>query len=306
MISISSIFAFSLSRLQRAAAVITAVVGLLTLRTPSVSAADIPSPASGVIYPFAMCSNGNFFTNKAYPPALLNAGANRVRLDLGFSTVRQKPGDDPSAWNWDSMEAARKIHAANPTLELLPLLSYGTEWAADTKWNPKPGEIANPPRGMEVMPPTDPKNLFGHFVYENVRRYKDTCKTWESWNEPDLPGHPFFKGTGSDFFLVQKTCYLAAKAADPKAKAMGEPEHWVGGATFVVIEKREFLASFISKSVVRAGNAGAICFRRRASRHRMSRRDVFSPARQHHHVSAVVPRAAAVDSRNVYVQPTWR
>jgi hypothetical protein len=65
------------------------------------------------------------------------------------------------------------------------------------------------------MPPEDPKNLYGHYVYEMVKRYKDVVKHWESWNEPDLPGAGFFKGTGKDFFPYQKACYLAAKKADP-------------------------------------------------------------------------------------------
>lgn len=170
--------------------------------------------------PFAMCSNGAFLNNPEYPAVLADAGARGVRLDVAFAAVRAKPGDDPSKWDWKQMEDLRGIRRKFPAIEALPVLGYGTGWAADPKLNSPATDIAAPQRGVNVLPATDARNLFGNYVFETVRRYRDVTSVWESWNEPDLPGHAFFKGDGKDFFPYQKACYLAAKAADPHCQVL--------------------------------------------------------------------------------------
>jgi len=167
-------------------------------------------------YPFAMCSNGSILTNPAYATAMLDAGAHMARVDGSFATVRAKPGDDPAQWNWTAFEGMRTLRQAHPELDLLPILGYGPEWAEDARFKDVKGnDPSHPPRGIDVMPVTDPANLYGNYVFETVKRYKDVIHCWESWNEPDLPGHAFFKGDGHDFLPYQRACYLAAKAADP-------------------------------------------------------------------------------------------
>jgi len=195
-----------------------AIANLVFTLVVSSASADPNAPPPP--YPFAMVSNGNFLTNGDYPPAVLDAGARMVRLDLCFSMVRAQPGDDPSAWAWQPLEQVKQVRAATPQIEALALLGYCPAWAGEPKWQPKAPEISNIPRGLDVTPVTDPKNLYGHFVYQEVQRYKNVIHDWESWNEPDLPGQAFFKGTGADFFPIQKTCYLAAKAADPACRVL--------------------------------------------------------------------------------------
>ena len=174
--------------------------------------ADTPVP----LYPLGMCSNGNIFTNPDYASRLLDSGAKICRTDVVFIDVRPKPGDDPNAWNWREMESVAKKHQEHPDLDFLVLLGYGAPWADDARFAAVKGaEIAGGQRGIDVMPAWSKGNLYGHYVYETVRRYKNVVHTWESWNEPDLPGHAFFKGAGRDFFAYQKACYLAAKQADP-------------------------------------------------------------------------------------------
>lgn len=168
------------------------------------------------MYPFAMCSNGNMLTNPKYPEQMLDTGARMVRLDASFATVRAKEGDDPNAWDWTVWQRMRDLRQKHPDLQILPILGYGTLWAEDAKFaEVKGGKCSPPPRGIEIMPASDPRNLYGNYVYETVKRYKDVTKYWESWNEPDLPGNHYFKGDGKDFFAYQKAFYLAAKAADP-------------------------------------------------------------------------------------------
>ena len=178
-------------------------------------------------YSLAMCSNGNFYGFPDYPVKMLDAGARMCRLDFTFSMVRRRPGNDPEQWDWSHVERLRAVKKKHPELECLMLLGYSLPWAEDEKTrDPKPlpknalPPINGPQAGIDVRPVEDPRNLYGHYVYEIVRRYKDLAKHWESWNEPDLPGRHFWKLGGKEFFKYQRVCYLAAKKADPECKVL--------------------------------------------------------------------------------------
>ncbi len=182
-----------------------------------------PAPAPSTAqpeYPLGMCSNGGFWRDKNYPPALLDAGAKRVRIDASFVGARHTPESDPKKWTWTEFEDLRRLKGEYPKLQFLPIVGYCAEWAAEPGAPKGPQSISGRPRGLDVMPSTDPRNLYGHFVYETVKRYRDVCHDWESWNEPDLPGHAFYMGNGHDFFQLQKSCYLSAKAADANCRVL--------------------------------------------------------------------------------------
>ena len=166
--------------------------------------------------PLAMCSNPNILSNPEYAVKMLDAGARMCRTDVTFPDVRPKEGADPQTWNWSKLEKIRQLRKQRPALEFLVLLGYGAPWAQDSKYASVGGTIGSPQRGIDVTPVDDPRNLYGHYVHEAVKRYKDVTRYWESWNEPDLSGHHYFKGGGADFFRYQKVCYLAAKKADPQ------------------------------------------------------------------------------------------
>lgn len=187
--------------------------------------------AGSPIFPIAMCSNVNIFTNQAYVPKIIDAGARMVRIDFSFRSIRPKEGADPNQWNWVELDKVRALRGQFPQLKWLVLLGYGAAWAEDPKFAKIQGDgFAGGERGVNIMPAESPDNLYGNYVYETVRRYKDVVDCFESWNEPDLPGHPFFKGNGRDFFPYQRACYLAAKKADPKCTVL------FAGQTFANIE----------------------------------------------------------------------
>lgn len=185
---------------------------------PPDAATSPASPTTSVardsVYPLAMVSNGQFFGSKTYAPAILDSGATMVRLDAAFPSVRPTNEADPDKWSWKSLDAMRAIKTEHPKIEYLGLLGYGAAWAQDPKYGVE-GGINSPQAGIDVRPVESPGNLYGHYVYETVKRYKDTISAWESWNEPDLPGSHYFKGNGADFLAYQRTMYLAAKKADP-------------------------------------------------------------------------------------------
>jgi Glycosyl hydrolase catalytic core len=182
-------------------------------------------------YPLAMCSNPQIFANPIYVPKILDAGARMVRIDFSFRSIRPNEGLDPSKWNWQDLEKARGLREKYPALDWLVLFGYGAAWAQDPKFVNYPGDpAAGGEKGVNIMPAESPNNLYGNYVYETVRRYKDVMHCYESWNEPDLPGHAFFKGNGKDFFPYQRACYLAAKKADPTCTVL------FAGQTFANVE----------------------------------------------------------------------
>ena len=174
------------------------------------------------LYPFAMCSNGNMLSNPSYPVKMLDAGSKMYRLDAPFASVRPVPRNDPEEWDWRVFDSMRALKERHPGLEVLPILGYGASWAVDPKWKGQEhlSSINSPMAGADITPVNSSDNLYGHFVYEAVRRYGDIITYWESWNEPDLPGYCFFRGSGKDFFAYQKACYLAVKAANPACKVL--------------------------------------------------------------------------------------
>ncbi|MDI6828570.1 MAG: glycosyl hydrolase, partial [Armatimonadota bacterium] len=63
------------------------------------------------------------------------------------------------------------------------------------------------------------RKRFANYVYETVKRYKDTFKVWEIWNEPNIPtfwSTPDVKA----YTLLLKEAYKAAKRADPKCTVL--------------------------------------------------------------------------------------
>jgi hypothetical protein len=187
----------------------------------AVPARVISRPAQSVAAnPFAICSNPNVLSRADYVDAILDAGDGMVRVDASFREARKSPGDDPSGWNWQTLDRIREIQSRSPQLEWLPILGYGADWAADPARYRQDRPIASPMRGVDVMPVTDPRNLYGNYVFEAVSRNRSAVHAWESWNEPDLPVHVFFNGDGADFFPYQKACYLAAKRADPTCQVL--------------------------------------------------------------------------------------
>lgn len=158
---------------------------------PGEAASDIK------LNPFGMCSNGQILSNEQYRVKMLEAGATICRADASFAVCRANNDPDAEHWNWDTFKSIHRLKSECPQLDWLPILDYEPKWT-------------------ETMSFAEAAQAYGKFVYQAVRRYKADLHYWESWNEPDLPGHAFFRGNGKDFFPYQKECYLAAKKADPK------------------------------------------------------------------------------------------
>ncbi|MBP6015206.1 MAG: hypothetical protein KA586_00645 [Candidatus Promineofilum sp.] len=118
--------------------------------------------------------------------------------------------DGPDDWRppLDDEALAVEMDAGR---EVVGLLIGIPDWARDRR---------NLPRGL-ALPYDDPDNTWGVFVAEVVARYAGRIDRWIIWNEPDIddldaPGHTW-DGDIEEFFQLQRTAYLAAKAANPDA-----------------------------------------------------------------------------------------
>lgn len=122
------------------------------------------------------------------------AGIGWIRVDMNW--FQMEPGRD--SYNWGFMDSVVN-NARARGLEIFATLAYSPAWANGT------GNIADPP--------LDTADWYD-FVYDTVRRYRNSVKYWGMWNEPNLES--FFTGNGWQYReWILKPGSQAAKAADP-------------------------------------------------------------------------------------------
>lgn len=141
------------------------------------------------------------------PAAAGRLGAAWTRARFQWAEVQP---DGPEDWQppLDDEALAAELAAGR---EVVGLLIGVPEWARDRQ---------GLPRGL-ALPPDDPENTWAVFVDEAVSRYAGRIDRWIIWNEadiddPDAPGHTW-DGDIEEFFQLQRTAYLAARAANPDA-----------------------------------------------------------------------------------------
>jgi hypothetical protein len=120
---------------------------------------------------------------------------------------------------------------------LVGLLINTPDWAAAV-----PSQHgASPPKGL-YLPYNDPRNYWGQFVAMAAKRYAGRIDEWIIWNEVNIPNGRWstWKGSRADYAQLVKVAYLAAKAANPRAKIVlfGDPYWYDHGAYFLDVLKR--------------------------------------------------------------------
>ncbi len=137
-----------------------------------------------------------------------------ARLRVGWTRARFQWADvqpnGPTDWRppLDDEALAAELDAGR---EVVGLLIGIPDWARDAR---------GVPRGLSLAH-DDPRNTWAAFVEETVGRYAGRIDRWIIWNEPDIadpdaPGHTW-DGDIEEFAQLQRTAYLAAKAANPAA-----------------------------------------------------------------------------------------
>ncbi len=142
----------------------------------------------------------------------------------------QKTG--PESWDPFATDHDRTINQElSMHRHIVGLLINTPDWAAA-----QPSlHGASPPKGL-YLPFDNPGNYWGHFVGLIARRYAGRIDDWIIWNEVNIPsGHwHTWGGTTADYAQLLKVAYLAAKAANPRARIIlaGDPYWYDHGAFF--------------------------------------------------------------------------
>lgn len=141
------------------------------------------------------------------PARASQLGAAWTRVRFQWADVQP---DGPDDWQppIDDETLAAELAAGR---EVVGLLIGVPGWARDR---------TGVPRGLALAPDA-PGNTWAVFVGDIVARYAGRIDRWIIWNEPDIadrdaPGHTW-DGTLEQFVQLQRTAYLAAKAANPDA-----------------------------------------------------------------------------------------
>jgi len=221
---------YSLRRPALAAALLMGllVVGLgppasplarVTLAADHAADASAPPPTTT---PIPISPDRRFGAVEAYlaPGRATQAGVRWERLLFTWSAIQPSSGLD-----WQEPYPSRTLTDEGSRGRAIAGLLYGTPaWAAD---HPAQGPVAVP-RGLDA-PYNDARNTWGGFVSRLVTRYRGLVKTWFVWNEPDRNAGSVLHtwgGSVADYYLLLKTTYQAAKAADPACEVV------VGGLTY--------------------------------------------------------------------------
>jgi polysaccharide biosynthesis protein PslG len=134
---------------------------------------------------------------------LRSTGIDVLRISFGWDGIEEEK--DRYDWHfWDDLvETAVDRYG----ITLIPYICYTPRWNATRQED----------EYFWRSPPVD-YDEFGEFVFDLVSRYRDRIKTWELWNEPDIPW--FWMGTTEEFARLVKVGSDAVRRADPEARVV--------------------------------------------------------------------------------------
>lgn len=128
-----------------------------------------------------------------------STGARWLRVDLDWSDVEEERGED----DWRRLDRVL-AEASARGLEVLAVASFTPDWAR------APGTTPS-------HPPADPQD-YADFLGRAVERYAPRgIRTWEVWNEPNLPGNWRPGADVAEYSELLRRASAAVRAADPDA-----------------------------------------------------------------------------------------
>ncbi len=128
-------------------------------------------------------------------------GVAAVREDVEWYRVQPKEG----VWNFDSFDRVVNIFGKY-NIEVMPILSYGVDWANAKEWKP-----LRPESFHRARPDYD---HWRTFVSRFAERYRDQIRYAEVWNEPDL--YSFANFPAEEYVKMMEIAYEAIKTEAPR------------------------------------------------------------------------------------------
>ncbi len=144
-------------------------------------------------------------------------------------------------YRWDALDADVKA-LSEAGFEIGGQFCYTPIWASP--YPERENKINICVREASAYAPVNMDD-FTRFIEKTIARYGETIRTWEIWNEPNLPGAScFWSDTPENYLRLQKAGYETIKRLQPEARV------WNGGIADTP-SYREFL------NRVLAGGGGA-------------------------------------------------
>ncbi len=142
----------------------------------------------------------------ASPHVASYAGVGWERINFDWSSL-QPTG--PREWNRAAVSGAMLAQEIAAGRAIVGIIGGPPHWAVDAR---------GLPRGL-YLPPDDPRNRWGTFVAQLVRRYRGRVRDWIVWNEPDVwdphNGGYTWPGSVDDFARLEEVAYVQIKRVDP-------------------------------------------------------------------------------------------
>lgn len=151
------------------------------------------------------------------PDKAVQAGVRWERIIFPWADMQPSSPDQLLAGYYTDQQIEAQ---ARRGISLVGVVLYTPSWAATDP--SKEGQAV--PRGLD-RPVTDAGNPWARFIGRLAAKYKGKVDTWIVWNEPDLIDTETkqswtWAGSEADFWLLQKSAYLAVKRANPDAKVL--------------------------------------------------------------------------------------
>jgi hypothetical protein len=190
------------ARILVCASLASLTVGILPTRSlAATQGADIPEV--GVQF-HAMWSDYTDAQRMTVIDKMADAGLKWLRIDFGWSSIQPLNGSSYAQWYFD--RADEVIDAARER-DMKVLLTF---WRTP--------DWANGGQGPYV-PPTNPGD-FGRAARYTANYFAGRVDAYEVWNEPNLNGGGFWKGTIADYARLLRASYDDFHAGDPGTKVV--------------------------------------------------------------------------------------
>ena len=162
---------------------------------PHSASAQSERPAPPPVPWGVSASASSFKTHAEWFPKMAAAGVTTVRLFPEWRSLEPTK----NTWKWDQSDALVKA-AADNKIEINAIL------------------MGSPP-GTKALHafPMDNLNDWSNYVTTVVKRYKNSIRYWEVWNEGN-GGFNDGRHTTADYAKLAVTTYQAVKKADPQAR----------------------------------------------------------------------------------------
>lgn len=196
----------------------SAVAVSLLAWLPTGARADAPALTGAATHP--LWSNASVATSDRELDLLKDAGANSVRIDLGWSTLEQDGEGTRSQWYVDKADTFF-AHARARGLKVIVTFLGSPCWASSAPADVKQGCAgAWWERGVDLYPPTDPADYADAAAWV-AQRWGADIAALEVWNEPNYPYFFRSPNPAADYAGLLKATYPRVKQVAPGLPVLG-------------------------------------------------------------------------------------